>query len=219
MKQQLRKLANKKFVAAVLASIGGAGLIIASTTLWNWYTTTHRFRLPSPTVTVIHSSDKPNETPINVHTDTYVVPADQPRLIELPTIGVSGFIQRVGLDQDNAVATPNNIHMAGWYTNSAKPGGDGVSLIDGHVHGWYEPGIFENLHLLKPGDPIAVEYGDGQRRKFSVIRVSSYSVDDAAKHMLDLLPSAKQELVLITCGGTFDKTSSLYNQRILVYAQ
>jgi sortase A len=219
MKHQVRKLASKKAIAAIVIIIGGAGLLVSGIIFWDWYTTTHHFRLPSPTATVIHSSDKPNETPINTHAAAYTVPADQPRLIELPTLGISGFIQRVGLDQNNAIATPGNVHMAGWYTGSATPGEDGVSIIDGHVHGRYEPGIFEHLDQLKSGDPITIEYGNGDRHKFSVVKVTSYPAAEAATHMFDALPSINQELVLITCGGKFNRQNASYDQRVLVYAQ
>ena len=109
--------------------------------------------------------------------------------------------------------------MAGWYTDSAKPGEQGVSILDGHVHGRFEPGIFENIHKLKAGDAITVEYGDGTRHNFSVVKVSTYAANEAAAHMFDKLPSTDKELVLITCGGTYNKVDSSYDQRVLVYAK
>jgi LPXTG-site transpeptidase (sortase) family protein len=185
----------------------------------DWYTTTHQLRIPVSNVTITHSSSKPNEAPIDTRKVTYTVPAYQPRLIELPTLHVSGFIQRVGLDQDNAVTTPDSIHMAGWYTGSAKPGENGSSIIDGHVSGRYEPAIFKDLHLMKAGDPIKVEYGNGSSYVFTVVKVGNYSASEAAVHMFDVQPSVEQQLVLITCAGIYSKNTATFDRRVLVYAK
>lgn len=187
--------------------------------LGDWYGTTHHLHLPPPSVTITHSDTKPNEAKVDTGKDIYNVPADQPRLLELPAIGVKGFIQQVGIDQFGAIATPTNIHMAGWYTGSVKPGEDGVSIIDGHVHGRYEPAIFYTLKDLKVGDAVAVEYGNGRRVTFSVTKVSQYDKGSAAAHLFEKQPSITRQLVLVTCGGTFDKSSQTYTQRVVVYAK
>lgn len=209
---------RRRIIAAGIAGVGICLTAACVITIGDWYTTTHHAQPPSPHTTITYSSNKPNETPIHTNQTPYEVPGDQPRLLDIPSIGVHNYIQRVGLDQHNAVATPNSIYIAGWYTGSAKPGDAGVSLIDGHVHGRFSPGIFNDLHLLKTGDDITVEYGDKTRITFQVVKTQAYNTDEAAAHMLEKLPSVDRELVLITCTGTFNRATDSYNQRLLVYA-
>src|SRR5687767_5965468 len=114
-----RRLSAKRlFVILVglgLALFGGYGL-------WQKYHVTHSAApLPAASQTVTQSTDNPDETPPDPKAD-YTVPVDQPRRISLPSIGAEGFIQKVGLDQHDAVAAPSNIHLAGWYNRGARPG-------------------------------------------------------------------------------------------------
>lgn len=206
----------------VILSMLVIGLILACLGIirfWDWHEVTHRTDLPSPSQVVTHSEDTPSETTIDTGTVSYNVAPDQPKMLTLPSLGVSGFIQKVGIDQHKAIATPNNVHMAGWYTHSVKPGEDGVSVIDGHVRGRYAPAIFSRLDGLQPGNDVSVMYGDGRRVDFKVVKVAQYNKDKALDRLFEKLPSIDQQLVLITCSGTFNASTATYDQRTLVYAE
>jgi LPXTG-site transpeptidase (sortase) family protein len=187
--------------------------------LWQKYRTTHSDKaLPEAGQTVTHSTDRPDETPPDPDAD-YSVPANQPRKISLPGIGAEGFIQKVGLDQNKAVAVPSNIHLAGWYSPGARPGDSGVALIAGHVQGVYAPGIFKNLSKLKAGDKYDIEFGDYTTRKFEVVSVTEYDVKDAAVHMLEKRSGIDKQLNLITCSGRYDAKANQYSKRVLVVSK
>lgn len=169
----------------------------------------------NPGDTVSRSTEEPVETR---PADNYEVPADQPRRVILPAAGAEGYIQKVGVDQYGAVAVPSNVHVAGWFVNSPKPGSPGVSIIDGHVRGKYAEGVFSKLHTLKKGDVVRVEFGDRSIRSFTVVDSVSVPVDKATDELYKNVVSGSQ-LTLITCGGRFDKASQEYQQRILVRAR
>ena len=57
------------------------------------------------------------------------------RRLLLQVISIDAYLQNVGVDQNNQIAVPNNIHIAGWFVDSVRPGENGLSVIDGHVDG------------------------------------------------------------------------------------
>lgn len=171
-----------------------------------------------PTETITQSTDRPSEAAVSP-SDFVNVPADQPREIQLPTINSSGFIQKVGLDQNNAVAVPSNIHIAGWFINSVKPGDEGLSIIDGHVAGWYADGIFKKIGSLKTGDEFTVTYGDNSMRNFKVVEVKTISVEEASNYLFQKDSQIISQLNLITCGGRFDRDTNQYDSRVIVKSE
>ncbi len=200
-------------VVVGLLGYGGFGL-------WQWYWATNQ---PVPVAIldgapVERSIDNPSETPIDPKAK-YTVPADIPRQIVLPSINTQGFIQRVGIDQNKAVAVPTNIHLVGWYVNSAKPGHEGLSIIDGHVGGRYGDAVFKHLNDLKAGDEFTVEYGDYSKKTFAVMSVKTLSVAEATQALFTSDSSVKNQLNLITCGGAYDAKTNQFNQRVIVTAK
>lgn len=185
--------------------------------LWQRYSATHAPTPIIPTEVVTHSTNEPEETPPACD-DSYKVPANEPRKIEIPSIGVSGCIQKVGVDEKNAIAVPTNIHVAGWYINSPLPGEKGVSVIDGHVLGQYDDAIFAKLKDINAGDTIRIEFGDGSKKEFLVEDSHSYPVDEVMSHLFSPLEAVDNQLTLITCGGTFDRAAQTYDERIIVRA-
>lgn len=167
---------------------------------------------------VTNSTTTPDESPPE-NIDTYTVDKGLPRSISLPNIGTGGLIQRVGIDQYDAIAVPNNIHIAGWFTDSAMPGDKGVSLIDGHVQGRYSKAIFTNLYKIKVGDKFSVEMGDRTDRQFEVISTRSYTSNEVKDMLLNPVAGIDRQLNLITCTGNFDKAAESFDKRLLVISK
>ena len=142
-----------------------------------------------------------------------------PKYLSLPSIKTEGFIQKVSVDQNNQVAVPNNIYMAGWFAESAIPGAKGLSIIDGHLDGKTADGIFINLAKLKPGDVYTVEFGNGSKKQFKVLSVKSMPTDQTAAVLFSQDPAAPNQLNLITCGGSYNKKAGSYDQRVVVTSQ
>ncbi|KUK77371.1 MAG: hypothetical protein XD93_0372 [candidate division WS6 bacterium 34_10] len=156
------------------------------------------------------------EVPSEEEPEEFYVPPDFPKYITIPSIGVRGYIQAVGVDQKGLIAVPTNVHLAGWYVNSAKPGKQGLSIIDGHRDGTTIGGIFRKLETLSKGDNILIEYGDGSKYTFEVVDLERLSIEDAFDFMYSKIDGADVQLNLVTCGGRWSKELDTYEDRIIV---
>ena len=166
-----------------------------------------------------YSTDKPEETKPKKETYKWQGQPTDPKFITLPTIKADGFIQKVGVDQNKQIAVPNNIHVAGWFNQSVLPGEKGLSIIDGHVTGRVNNGIFKDLDKLKDGDTFKIEFGNGTSKDFKVVKKVDVLVKDAAGVLFSQEPGIERQLNLITCSGVFDKKSQSYPNRLIVITQ
>ena len=210
-KNKLKSSSAILVIGVLLLAIGG--LIFA-----NRYQKTHKIPgLPSAEQTVTTDVSEPEESkPAESAVKNYSVPDDQPRSISIKSVGISGLIQKVGITKDNAMAVPSNIHFAGWYVNSVKPGEAGLSIINGHVLGTYTDAIFKQLAKVKPYDEIEIEFGDKSIRRFEVVETVALPADKSAARLFTQNPDILSQLNLITCTGKFDKTSQTYEDRVIV---
>lgn len=166
-----------------------------------------------------HSVDSPIETKPDKQTYKWYGAPDEPKYISLPTISAEGFVQKVSVDQNNQIATPNNVHIAAWFVKSAKPGQPGLGIIDGHVTGRVNDGIFKNLQSLKQGDQYSVTLGDGSVKKYQVMSVVTVPVAKSVDALFSQESNVPSQLNLITCGGTYDQKLKGYPDRVIVSAR
>ncbi|HYH74592.1 MAG TPA: class F sortase [Candidatus Saccharimonadales bacterium] len=164
------------------------------------------------------STDNPSETKPPKDGYAWRGRPAEPKYIQLPSIKVEGHVQHVGIDQHKAVAVPNNVHIAGWFVDSVQPGDTGLSIIDGHVDGRREAGIFKDLASMQKDDTFTVTLGNDSTRTFKVVKVSRVKTADAPSVLFSQEPEVARQLNLITCGGTFDRASKSYDERIIVAA-
>jgi len=176
--------------------------------------------------------DIPEETykPIDIITSSVDIPSEEiptefsvapdlPKVITIPAISVKGYIQSVGIDQENRIAVPSNVHLAGWYINSVRPGENGLSIMDGHKDGTTLGGIFKNVEKLKNGDELSIEYGDGTIKEFKVVDVKKVSIEDAFDLMYEKRDEIDRQLNLVSCGGRYNKEERTYDDRIIVISE
>lgn len=149
---------------------------------------------------------------------SFQVKSSSPRKIILPSLNQEGLIQTVGLTTDQEISVPTNIHVAGWFNGSAKPGQKGASVITGHVRGRYRDGIFHNLDTLRPGDTIQIEYGDGSSESFVIKKKQTLSVDKAINDLLRQDADTTSQLHLVTCTGNYQEDIDTYEERLLIKA-
>jgi hypothetical protein len=85
------------------------------------------------------------------------------------------------------------------------------------VDGYRDPGIFFRLRELKPGNDVLVTRQDG-----TIVRFVVYHTEQAPKSDFPTGQvygaTARPELRLITCGGSFDQRSKTYRDNIIVFA-
>jgi sortase (surface protein transpeptidase) len=121
----------------------------------------------------------------------------------------------VGLNDDGSMEVPH-VSEIGWYLHGATPGRPGAMVLVAHVWWGDTAGPFRRLGALELGARVEVG-GDGDT-------VHEYTVTKRTMYDKDKLPgdlwrnSGPETLVLITCGGEFNKSTRRYEQNIVVYA-
>jgi LPXTG-site transpeptidase (sortase) family protein len=166
-----------------------------------------------------------SETPVSTtDIDNYTVPANHPRYISIPALGIDrARVQAVGLTKANVLDTPRNIADTAWYTKSALPGqGYGEVVIDGHNGGVSRDGVFAHLDNLADGDEITVTRGDGKQITYKVVENRTESLKDAnttgMQRLLTPYDTGKEGLGLITCAGNWVPRDKVFDKRILIRA-
>jgi len=151
----------------------------------------------------------------------YEVPADHPRDLSIDKLAVNANVVPLGTLKDSALDTPKTAWDVGWYDGSGLPGQPGTMVIDGHVNDTVgTPGVFYALHTLASGDTIKVERGDHQLFIYRVVATEQLPTGEVDMNkVLHPITAGKEGLNLITCGGTYDKKSQTYDQRVIVYSE
>ncbi|MEI7579195.1 MAG: class F sortase [bacterium] len=167
---------------------------------------------------IVYSTDSPSEKAPSKNFN-WKGKANDPKSIKIDSVGIEGFLQKVGVDQNQQIAVPNNVYFAGWFVDTVRPGENGLSIIDGHLNGTSKGGIFRNLENSKKDDQFEVKMGDDSVKKFVVKDVLTVNNDQAVNVLFSQDPAIKSQLNLITCGGTYDKAAHHYDQRIIVIAE
>jgi len=124
--------------------------------------------------------------------------------LEIPAIGVSSSLVRLGLEPDGAMQVPDDYQVAGWFTGCPQPGQLG-------------PAVFYRLRDLRPGDQIRVVRADRRVVRFWVESLASYpkqSLPDDEVYGATTAPVLR----LITCAGTFDRAQGSYRDNLVVSA-
>lgn len=209
-----RDYLGRKLLAAALAVMGLVAILFGGTL---WQTTASPTQITKAPV-VTYSTDKPSEKKPG-SSYAWQGTAQDPKKIVIPSIGVDAYLQNVGVDQKHEVAVPNNIHLAGWFVDSVRPGDKGLSIIDGHINGVSHNGVFDQLAAVHSGETYTIEFGDDSRRQFKIVSVDEVDLDQAASVLFSQKPSITRQLNLITCGGEWDQDKRLYNKRIIVVSE
>jgi LPXTG-site transpeptidase (sortase) family protein len=212
-KYRVKNLKSKILIVIAISLILAGGI-----NLKDWYTTRHNRSLPPPDSIITYSTQTPGEGKIDILENKFKVADALPRIITIPELNIETYIQQVGVDQYKRIAVPSNIYLTGWFIDSAKPGESGVSIIDGHMGGRYEKGIFKELDKLSVDDKFYITYGDGRDVYFQVKEVKTVSIDEAEEVLYKKLDNIDKQLNLITCGGEYNKQSG-YDKRVIVIAQ
>jgi Sortase domain len=140
-----------------------------------------------------------------------------PLRLEIPRIGVSTRLQRLGRASDGTVEVPSEWGVAGWYAGGTRPGDPGSAVILGHVDSKSGPAVFYRLRELRPGDRVEVVQAGGSRARFTVERVEQF---DKQRFPTDdvYYPTLSPRLRLVTCGGAFDPATGHYRSNVIAFA-
>ncbi len=151
-----------------------------------------------------------------------ILKKSQPTRLTIPSIDVDTDLMNVGLQDDGTIGVPPLLtdSPAGWFDRGPTPGEKGPAVILGHVTALNQlgPAVFFKLGALHKNDEISVTREDGKVAVFTVTRVEQTPKPDFSS--MDTYGNTDDaQLRLITCGGTFNKTTARHADNIVVYAK
>ncbi len=156
-------------------------------------------------------------TPLPTRVEAAHLGESTPVRLQIPAIGVDSTLMGLGLKADGTMEVPPGGFPAGWYTGGPTPGELGPAIIAGHVD-WTGPGVFYNLHNLRPGDEVSVTRADGSTAAFRVTVVEEFPKaafpTDRVYGNIDVAG-----LRLITCGGSWNPQTRHYDDNIVAFAE
>ena len=138
-----------------------------------------------------------------------------PARIAIPAAAVDAAVQPVRSVRD-ALEIPA-VGRAGWFDGGARPGEPGRAVVIGHLDSRNGPGLFARVPKLPSGTPIAVTDRRGDVHAFRAVGGAQVRKEDfPAEHVYG--HSDSPVLVLITCGGPYEKGEG-YRDNVLLYAR
>lgn len=147
-----------------------------------------------------------------------------PVKVRVPQLGVESTLDDLHLDDDRRLQVPpvDEPMQAGWFADGVLPGDPGPAVIAAHVNGRGPngksiPGLFANLHTLKPGARVEVDRADGSTVAFRVTRVETHPKDTFPTRAV-YGDTPGPELRLITCGDAFDPATRHYTGNVIAWA-
>jgi sortase (surface protein transpeptidase) len=140
-----------------------------------------------------------------------------PSRLEIPAIGVSAPIIKLGRNGDGTAQVPHSFSDAGWFEPGPEPGERGAAVLLGHVDSVSGPGVFYRLRALRRNDRIRVVLRNGKRLQFVVTGTMEAPKNRfPTKLVYKRTPGAT--LRLITCGGAFNRSTGHYVDNYIVFA-
>ena len=162
------------------------------------------------------------DEPEEVDAENYQVSPNKPRFFTLASIGLHNVpVTEFGLVNGNQLGAPKGIRVVGWYYQSAFPGKQGVTVLNGHGGGLGN-GIFRDLPRAKVGDEVVIETGDGHVYTYVIEEMTYKALGTEANSYMYIIYQPLREgvptLTMITCTGNWIRELQTYDQRLFVRA-
>jgi sortase (surface protein transpeptidase) len=144
------------------------------------------------------------------------VPVGPPVRLRIPVQGLDVAVVAVDVTDDGGLGVPDDPAVVGWWRDGATPGDRAGSVVlDGHVDTYDRgPGALFRLARLSPGDAVQLVLPTATA-EYRVAAVRSYTKADLPSDVFDRTGAPR--LVLISCGGPFDRARRSYRDNIVVY--
>ncbi len=144
---------------------------------------------------------------------------DQPRPLGL-TIDALGIdiatVIGVGVEPNGDMEIPPADEV-GWYRYGPSPGQQGSAVLAAHIAFDGTDGVFVDLKDLELGSLISVSYDDGSTTDFVAVSKEQYDKTQLPRDTI-FGRSGDPQLVLITCGGEFNRQVRSYDDNVVIYA-
>ncbi|MDF5751585.1 class F sortase [Spongiactinospora sp. TRM90649] len=142
-----------------------------------------------------------------------------PLRLVVKKLGIDAPIKSLGLAKDGTIQVPpgNDPNLVGWFRHGPTAGEAGPSIMLGHKDTATRSAVFSRLAELRYGDQIEVRRQDGTVAVFTV-----GGVEQADKRTFPTErvygDRTNAQLHLITCGGTYNRSTGHYTDNVIVYA-
>lgn len=125
----------------------------------------------------------------------------------------------VGLHDDGALVIPDDVRTVGWWTGGSKAGeAYGSVVVAGHVDSATRGiGVFAELRHLTPGQVVELEAGS-QRARYRIASATQVPQAQISRAAGIFAVDGPPQLVLVTCGGAFDRVRHRYQDNLVVLA-
>jgi sortase (surface protein transpeptidase) len=148
-----------------------------------------------------------------------IVQAPVPVRIQIPSVSIDIEIVPVGVEANGSMEIPEKVTIAGWYRYGPSPSSDkGSTVITAHVDALVQGlGPFAALSSLPKNAEIIVTTDAGVEHRYLLESVQNFQKGQVP---LDQVfdRSGAPRLVLITCGGQFDKKLRTYSDNVVAIA-
>lgn len=144
--------------------------------------------------------------------------AAAPVALEVDELKIAMAVDPVGIEPDGTMTIPVDGNRAGWYRYGPAPASDvGTVVLAAHVDTLAGLGQFSRLVDVEPGTTVSVTDADGRTTIYTVTDVERIA---KAEVPLDRVfdRAGERRLVLVTCGGKFDRSTGHYVDNVIVTA-
>ncbi len=176
---------------------------------------------PSATTTSLPSSPlSAVVSPIGsaLHEPSDRLPVSVPVALTIDTIGVdSAPVIPVGVLDNGEMEIPGRTEV-GWYKFGPGPGNEGSAVLAAHIAFDNRAGVFRRLASMELEDSFVVEFEDGTTQSFEVFEIAQYDKEEVPFQRV-FAKVGDPVVVLITCGGVFDRSIGSYEDNIVVYGR
>ncbi len=141
--------------------------------------------------------------------------------LAVPALGITVPVDPVGVQPDGQMEIPPLAERAGWYRFGSAPGEpDGTAVIAAHVDSVASAGLgpFARLPDAEVGQVVDVTLADGAVRQYAVVAVERRAKPEIAWTDV-FVRDGGPRLVLVTCGGTFQRDVGHYTDNVIVTAE
>lgn len=213
----------QKLVSLLLVLLIGACAQPTSETTTPATTTPSSTALTSPTTT---TTPPPATSPLAdqvvplgsaIFESDSTPPPPTPTAVSVDGVRVnSAPVIPVGVEDNGELEIPG-AREVGWYRFGPTPQQSGSAVLAAHIAFNGSDGVFRRLSAVALGAVVTVEYDDGSTTSHIVSEIAQYPKDELPFERI-FSKTGDPILILITCGGTFNRSLSAYDDNIVVYA-
>ncbi|MHA6620024.1 class F sortase [Pseudonocardia sp. DLS-67] len=148
-----------------------------------------------------------------------VRPGTAPVELALPARNLLAPVVAVTTGPEGALVVPEPPSTVGWWSPSALAGGaGGTTVLAGHIDSRTGGlGALAVLRHVAEGEEVVLRGADGRSVGYRVTARRQYTKADLPPEVF--AAGGPPRLVLITCGGAFDRRTRHYTDNVVVFAE